>query len=252
MNILLNYIKKTCYRRIKSCIIKNKWGEVMRRSEKVLKIKGIFDEVYKDAKCSLDYTKDYELLIAVVLSAQCTDKRVNIVTKDLFKKYKTLESFAQCDINELESIVMPCGFYKTKARNIKALAQKIIEEHNGKIPDTMEELTALPGVGRKTANLILGDVYHKPALVIDTHAIRLTGRIGLTKETDPKKIEFDLKKFVPDNYSIHFCHQLVWHGRSICTARNPKCEVCPITHLCKHYKERQEIKNGKRKQNFGS
>ncbi len=215
----------------------------MRRSEKVLKIKEIFDRVYADAKCSLDYTEPYQLLIAVVLSAQCTDKRVNIVTKTLFDKYKTIESFANADIDELAEAVKPCGFYKTKSRNIKALAQKIIEEYGGKIPDTMEELTALPGVGRKTANLILGDVYGKPALVIDTHAIRLTGRIGLTKETDPKKIEFDLKKFVPDDYSIHFCHQLVWHGRAICTARSPKCEICPIAMLCRYY-EKTYVKKG--------
>lgn len=215
----------------------------MRRSEKVLKIKEIFDRVYADAKCSLDYTEPYQLLIAVVLSAQCTDKRVNIVTQTLFDKYKTLKDFADADIDELAEAVKPCGFYKTKSRNIKALAQKIIEEHGGKIPDTMEELTALPGVGRKTANLILGDVYGKPALVIDTHAIRLTGRIGLTKETDPKKIEFDLKKFVPDDYSIHFCHQLVWHGRAICTARSPKCEICPIAMLCKYY-EKTYVKKG--------
>ena len=215
----------------------------MKRSEKVLKIKEIFDKVYADAKCSLDYTEPYQLLIAVVLSAQCTDKRVNIVTQTLFDKYKTLKDFADADIDELAEAVKPCGFYKTKSRNIKALAQKIIEEHGGKIPDTMEELTALPGVGRKTANLILGDVYGKPALVIDTHAIRLTGRIGLTKETDPKKIEFDLKKFVPDDYSIHFCHQLVWHGRAICTARSPKCEICPIAMLCKYY-EKTYVKKG--------
>ena len=215
----------------------------MRRSEKVLKIKEIFDRVYADAKCSLDYTEPYQLLIAVVLSAQCTDKRVNIVTQTLFDKYKTLKDFADADIDELAEAVKPCGFYKTKSRNIKALAQKIIEEYGGKIPDTMEELTALPGVGRKTANLILGDVYGKPALVIDTHAIRLTGRIGLTKETDPKKIEFDLKKFVPDDYSIHFCHQLVWHGRAICTARSPKCEICPIAMLCRYY-EKTCVKKG--------
>ena len=215
----------------------------MRRSEKVLKIKEIFDRVYADAKCSLDYTEPYQLLIAVVLSAQCTDKRVNIVTQTLFDKYKTLKDFADADIDELAEAVKPCGFYKTKSRNIKALAQKIIEEYGGKIPDTMEELTALPGVGRKTANLILGDVYGKPALVIDTHAKRLTGRIGLTKETDPKKIEFDLKKFVPDDYSIHFCHQLVWHGRAICTARSPKCEICPIAMLCRYY-EKTYLKKG--------
>ena len=215
----------------------------MRRSEKVLKIKEIFDRVYADAKCSLDYTEPYQLLIAVVLSAQCTDKRVNIVTQTLFDKYKTLKDFADADIDELAEAVKPCGFYKTKSRNIKALAQKIIEEYGGKIPDTMEELTALPGVGRKTANLILGDVYGKPALVIDTHAIRLTGRIGLTKETDPKKIEFDLKKFVPDDYSIHFFFFFVWHGRAICTARSPKCEICPIAMLCRYY-EKTYVKKG--------
>ncbi|MBE7038630.1 MAG: endonuclease III [Ruminococcaceae bacterium] len=219
----------------------------MRRNEKILKIKEIFDVVYADAKCSLDYTTEHELLVAVVLSAQCTDNRVNIVTKDLFKKYKSVKDFAKSDIDELEEIVRPCGFYKTKAKNIRALSNIILEKYNGNLPDTMEELIALPGVGRKTANLILGDVFKKPALVIDTHAIRLTGRIGLTKETDPVKIEFDLKKFVPDDYSINFCHQLVYHGRAICNARSPKCEICPITHLCKYYDDRRKNKNGKSK-----
>lgn len=219
----------------------------MRRSEKILKVKEIFDVVYKDAKCSLDYTTEHELLVAVVLSAQCTDNRVNIVTKDLFKKYRSVKDFAQADIDELEKSVKPCGFYKTKAKNIKALSNIILDEYNGKLPDTMEKLTLLPGVGRKTANLIMGDVFKKPALVIDTHAIRLTGRIGFTKETDPVKIEFDLKKFVPDDYSIKFCHQLVHHGRAICNARSPKCEICPITHLCKYYEDRRKKSNGKSK-----
>lgn len=219
----------------------------MRRQENILKIKEIFDVIYKDAKCSLDYTTEHELLVAVVLSAQCTDKRVNIVTKGLFEKYKSVYDFASCNIDELEEIIKPCGFYKTKAKNIKALSQIIFEKYEGKLPDTMEELTALPGVGRKTANLILGDVFKKSALVIDTHAIRLTGRIGLTKEKDPTKIEFDLKKFVPDDYSITFCHQLVHHGRAICNARSPKCEICPITHLCKEFNDRRKKANGKSK-----
>lgn len=219
----------------------------MRRGEKILKIKEIFDNVYSDAKCSLDYSTEHELLVAVVLSAQCTDKRVNIVTKDLFKKYKSVEDFANCNIEELEEIIKPCGFYKTKAKNIKALSSIILEKYDGKLPDTMETLTALPGVGRKTANLILGDVFKKSALVIDTHAIRLTGRIGLTKEKDPTKIEFDLKKFVPDDYSIRFCHQLVYHGRAVCNARSPKCEICPITHLCKYFADRRKNSNGKSK-----
>ncbi|MBQ3566567.1 MAG: endonuclease III, partial [Oscillospiraceae bacterium] len=180
------------------------------------------EKLYPDAECSLIYSKPYELMIAARLSAQCTDARVNIVTKDLFKKYKSVEDFANANIDELEKIVKPCGFYKTKAKNIKALSNIILNEYSGKLPDTMEKLTLLPGVGRKTANLIMGDVFKKPALVIDTHAIRLTGRIGFTKETDPVKIEFDLKKFVPDEYSITFCHQLVFHGRAICNARNPK------------------------------
>ncbi len=207
----------------------------MRRTEKLEKLREIFDVVYADAKCSLDYTTPHELLVAVQLSAQCTDARVNIVTKDLFERYKSPWEFAEADIDELQSIIKPCGFYRTKAENIKKSSADIAYKYNGRVPDTMEELTALAGVGRKTANLILGDVYGKPALVIDTHAIRLTNRLGLTRQKDPVKIEFDLKKFVPDDYQIHLCHQLVFHGRAICNARSPKCDICPVSHLCKEY-----------------
>ncbi len=209
----------------------------MRRKEKIEKIREIFDVVYSHAKCSLDFTTPHELLVAVQLSAQCTDARVNIVTKDLFEKYKSPWEFAEADLEELQSIIKPCGFYRTKGENIKKSSADIAYKYNGRVPDTMEELTALAGVGRKTANLILGDVYGKPALVIDTHAIRLTNRLGLTKEKDPTKIEFDLKKFVPEDYQMRFCHQLVYHGRAICNARKPKCDICPVSHLCKEYEK---------------
>lgn len=213
----------------------------MTKKEKIAEIQKIFDVVYADAKCSLDFTTPHELLVAVQLSAQCTDARVNIVTKDLFAKYKSVEEFADADIDELSEIIRPCGFYNSKAKNIIASSKTIIEKHGGKIPDTMEELTALAGVGRKTANLILGDVYGLPAIVVDTHCIRLSNRIGFTVNKDPVKIEFDLKKVVPEDYQMRFCHQLVYHGRAICNARKPMCDVCPISHLCKYFKGADKI-----------
>ena len=215
---------------------KTDWDDGMTKKDRVIEISKIFDKVYSDAKCSLDYTHDYELLIAVMLSAQCTDARVNIVTKDLFAKYTRLESFASADLEELEECVRPCGFYRTKAKNIIATAQKIIAEYDGRIPDTIEELITLPGVGRKTANLIVGDVYGKPGVVVDTHCIRLSNRFGLTKETDPVKIEFELKKIIPEDIQMKFCHQTVYHGRAYCMARKPDCAGCPVNHLCKAYK----------------
>ena len=208
----------------------------MTKKERVQQISDIFDKVYSDAKCSLDYTHDYELLIAVMLSAQCTDARVNIVTKDLFKKYTTLASFANANLSELEECIKPCGFYRTKAKNIIATANKIINEFDGKIPDTIEKLITLPGVGRKTANLIVGDIYGKPGVVVDTHCIRLSNRFGLTTQKDPVKIEYELKKIIPDDIQSKFCHQLVYHGRAHCMARKPNCGQCPINHLCKSYK----------------
>lgn len=213
----------------------------MTKKEKIAEIQKIFDVVYADAKCSLEFTTPHELLVAVQLSAQCTDARVNIVTKDLFAKYKSVEEFADADIDELSEIIRPCGFYNSKAKNIIASSKTIIEKHGGKIPDTMEELTALAGVGRKTANLILGDVYGLPAIVVDTHCIRLSNRIGFTVNKDPVKIEFDLKKVVPEDYQMRFCHQLVYHGRAICNARKPMCDVCPISHLCKYFKGADKI-----------
>lgn len=204
----------------------------MRKSERVLKIAEVFERVYPDAKCSLNYNHDYELLIAVMLSAQCTDARVNLVTPELFKKYPNLDAFANADITELENCIRSCGFYHSKAKNIIATAKKIKTDFSGQIPDTIDELITLPGVGRKTANLIVGDVFGKPGVVVDTHCIRLSGRMGLTKESDPVKIEFALKKIIPPQMQSHFCHMLVLHGRAYCTARKPKCDVCPINTLC--------------------
>ena len=205
----------------------------MTKKEIILNIKDIFDKVYSDAKCSLDFSTPHELLVAVQLSAQCTDARVNIVTKELFKKYTSVYEFALANEEELCAIIKPCGFFRTKGKNIIASSQKIISDFGGRVPDNMEDLLSLPGVGRKTANLILGDVYGIPGLVIDTHAIRLTNRIGLVKEKEPVKIEFALKKIVPGNYQTSFCHQLVYHGRAICSAAKPACTICPISHLCK-------------------
>ncbi len=193
------------------------------------------EKLYPDADCTLDYEKPYELLISTRLAAQCTDARVNIVTQELYKKYPTLESFAEADISELEQAVKPCGFYHTKAKNIKEMAGQLIERHGGRVPDTMEELLALSGVGRKTANLILGDVYGKPAVVTDTHCIRISSRLGLTANKEPAKVEADLRKLIPPEVSNAFCHRTVMFGREICTARSPKCSKCPLSYFCKEH-----------------
>lgn len=193
------------------------------------------EKIYPDIECSLVYKKPYELLIATRLAAQCTDARVNIVTKTLFQKYPSLEAFAGADLNELEEDVKPCGFYRTKAKSIKEMAGQLINDFGGKVPDTMDELLSLSGVGRKTANLILGDVYGKPAVVTDTHCIRITGRLGLTSNTEPAKVEKDLVKLLPPEISNHFCHQTVQFGRDICRARNPKCGECTLNYFCRYY-----------------
>ena len=192
-------------------------------------------KIYPDVKCSLDYTKPYELMIGARLAAQCTDARVNIVTKTLFKKYPSLEAFANADIEELEQDVKPCGFYHTKAKSIKEMAGQLINDFGGEVPDTMEELLTLSGIGRKTANLMLGDIFGKPAIVTDTHCIRITGRLGLTKNKEPAKVEKDLIKLIPPENSSHFCHQIVEFGRDICSARKPKCGDCPLNYFCKYY-----------------
>lgn len=205
----------------------------MTKKEQAKKIQEVFDVVYKDAKCSLDYETEHQLLVATQLSAQCTDARVNLVTPALFQRYKTVYDFANASLLELEEYIRPCGFYHNKAKNIIESSKQILDRHNGNLPNTMEDLTALSGVGRKTANLILGDVFSLPAIVVDTHCIRLTNRLGLVEDKDPVRIEKALSKILAPESSGRFCHQLVYHGRAICTARNPKCEECPVNHLCK-------------------
>ncbi len=197
------------------------------------------EKLYPAAECTLDYGEPYELLIATRLAAQCTDARVNIVTKELFAKYPTLEAFANADLAELEQYVKPCGFYRTKAKSIIEMSQRLISDFGGVVPDTMEELLSLSGVGRKTANLILGDVYGKPAVVTDTHCIRITGRLGLTKNTEPHKVEDDLRKLLPPDKSNDFCHRVVEFGRDICKARSPKCGECPLNTFCRDYAKKK-------------
>ncbi|MBR5543424.1 MAG: endonuclease III [Oscillospiraceae bacterium] len=207
----------------------------MKLKERVLGIVEGLKAEYPDAECSLDYKKPYELLFATRLSAQCTDARVNIVTKELFSRYKTLSEIAHCDIHELEEIVHPCGVFRMKARDIRASANMLIQEFDGEVPDTMEELLSLPGVGRKTANLILGDVFGKPAVVADTHCIRISNKLGLVDSKDPKMVELRLKEIVPPDEQNMLCHRFVWHGRAVCNARSPKCESCTIRNFCKSY-----------------
>lgn len=191
-------------------------------------------ELYPDSICSLQYEKDYELLFAVRLSAQCTDERVNQVTPALFARFPTLEAFAQADVDEVGQYIHSCGFFRAKSRDMVLCAQMLLSEHGGKVPGTMEELVALPGVGRKTANLILGDIFHTPGVVVaDTHCIRIAGRLGLTDGTkDPGKVEKQLRDILPPEESNDFCHRLVLHGRAICTARQAKCGMCPLAPVC--------------------
>lgn len=205
----------------------------MTKKERVLKLRERLDRAYPDVKCSLNYSTPVEMLIATQLSAQCTDARVNIVTKDLFQKYRSVEDFANADLEELQELIRSAGFYKNKSKNIIACCKRLVEVYGGEVPDTMEELLTLPGTGRKTANLVLGDIFGKPAVVVDTHCMRLARRIGLTTETEPAKIEMELKKIVPEDYQLRMCHQFVYHGRAVCTARKPKCAVCPVADVCK-------------------
>lgn len=205
----------------------------MTKKERALIILEKLEEVYPDVKCSLNFSTPLEMLIATQLSAQCTDARVNIVTETLFKKYPDLDSFADADYDELCEDIRSAGFYRNKAKNIIACCRRIREVYNGEVPDNMEDLLTLAGTGRKTANLVLGDIYGQSAIVVDTHCIRLSNRMGLTTNKDPVKIEFDLKKLIPPEKSIHFCHQLVAHGRNICKARKPDCEHCNLNEVCK-------------------
>lgn len=193
---------------------------------------------YPDATCSLDFTTPFELVVAVMLSAQCTDERVNKTTPALFQECKTIEDFADIDIKKLEKLIHPCGFYKNKAKNIKLCAKQVLELHNGQVPNTMEELTSLAGVGRKSANVILLEVFGiAEGIAVDTHAKRISNLTGLSKEKTPEKIEQDLIKIIPKSYLKVANHLLVYHGRNTCVARNPKCEKCCIKNLCNHYKQ---------------
>ncbi len=193
-------------------------------------------ESYPDPRCALEYEKDYELMIAVRLSAQCTDERVNLVTPALFARYPTLESLAQADISEVEGYVRSCGFYHNKARDIVRSCQMLLERFGGRVPGTMEELLTLPGVGRKTANLLLGDLYKAPgAVVCDTHCIRITNKLGLASGKEPEKVERQLRAILPPEESSDFCHRIVLHGRAVCTARKPACERCTLRPYCLSY-----------------
>ena len=202
--------------------------------EKVNAIIDILKQRYPDALCALHYEKDYELMIAVRLSAQCTDARVNLVTPALFAAYPTLEAMAGADIGHVEELVRSCGFYKHKARDIVLGCQMLVNDYGGRVPDTMEQLLRIPGVGRKSANLIMGDVFGKPAIVTDTHCIRLTNRMGLVDGIkEPKKVEMALWKIIPAEEGSDFCHRLVFHGRDVCTARTkPYCDRCCLQDIC--------------------
>ena len=193
----------------------------------------ILGEVYKDTKPALEFSNPFELLIAVILSAQCTDARVNIVTKDLFQKYDSLEKFANANLEELEQDIKSTGFYHNKAKNIIACAKRLVYEFHGEVPSTIEELTSLAGVGRKTANVIRGNIYNEPSIVVDTHVKRISRRLGFTKETDPEKIEYELMKVLPKDHWILYNIQIITFGRNICFARSPKCEECFLQDLCK-------------------
>ncbi|MBQ1432168.1 MAG: endonuclease III [Ruminococcus sp.] len=207
---------------------------IKEKKELAVKVIARLEEVYPDAICSLTYSQPHELMIAGRLSAQCTDARVNIVTKELFAKYHSIEDFADANVDEVAEIVRPCGLYKTKAKSIVEMCRQLRDEYGGKIPDTLEDLTKLSGIGRKTANLIMGDVHHKPAVVTDTHCIRITGRLGLVKNKEPAKVEAELWKILPPEKSSDFCHRLVLFGREYCKARGERCSECPLGDLCSH------------------
>lgn len=204
--------------------------------EKVNAIIEVLKKRYIDAPCALHYSKDYELMIAVRLSAQCTDARVNLVTPALFAAYPTLEAMAEADIADVERLVHSCGFYKHKARDIVLACQMLLSDYGGKVPDTMEALLKLPGVGRKTANLLLGDLYGVPGSVVcDTHCIRICGKLGLSEGKEPEKVESQLRAILPPEESSDFCHRIVLFGREVCVARNPKCAECPLKVHCKAF-----------------
>lgn len=205
----------------------------MTKKERAILAVEALKKEYPEAICSLNADNDFELLVATRLSAQCTDARVNLITPALFAKYRTLDDYAEAKVEDVEELVHSCGFYRQKARDIIGMAQQIIERFDRKVPDNIEDLTSLPGVGRKTANLICGDVYGKPAIVADTHLIRITNLLGLVATKDPLKVELELKKILPPEDSNDFCHRCVLHGRAVCVARRPDCKNCCMADFCK-------------------
>ena len=208
----------------------------MTKKERALKVCELLKIDYPDAVCQLNAETPFQLLVATRLSAQCTDARVNLVTPALFERYPTENELAESEITDVENYIHSCGFYHGKARDLVGMAKAVRDIYGGVLPDSIEELTKLPGVGRKTANLIMGDVYKQPAVVADTHLIRITNLLGLVSTKDPKKVELELKKILPPEESNDFCHRIVLHGRAVCIARRPKCDVCNLKSVCKSYK----------------
>ena len=214
----------------------------MTKQELAIEVIRRLEKEYPDADCTLDYNEAWKLLVSVRLAAQCTDARVNVVVEDLYKKFPDVDALAAASPEEIERIVRPCGLGKSKARDISACMRMLKEEYGGKVPEDFEALLKLPGVGRKSANLIMGDVFGKPAIVTDTHCIRLTNLLGLTEGKDPVKIEDQLRKILPPEESNDFCHRLVLHGRAVCVARRPQCDKCVLNVCCKHYKDTYKLK----------
>lgn len=215
----------------------------MTKKEKIEFIIDELNRLYPDAHCSLTYTKPYELLIATRLSAQCTDERVNKVTPVLFEKYRSLEELALADFEDICKIIHSCGFFRGKAKSIIEMSNQILNDYGGVVPDTIEELTKLSGIGRKTANLICGDIYGKPAIIADTHCIRLSNRLGLVKSEQPKAVELSLKKIIPPEFQTKLCHNLVHHGRAVCSSRSPRCDECTLNSVCSFFVKEQSKRN---------
>lgn len=213
------------------------------KKSNAIKFVEILKETYPDATCSLDFKTPFQMVVAVMLSAQCTDERVNKTTPALFERCKTIQDFANIDLKELEEIIHPCGFYKNKAKNIKLCAKQVLEKFNGVVPDNMDDLQSLAGVGRKSANVVMLEAFNNPqGIAVDTHAKRISNLIGLSNESDPVKIEQDLIKIFPKEYLKDINHLFVWHGRNTCIARKPKCDLCSVKEFCKHYKNSNSIK----------
>lgn len=211
----------------------------MTKNERALFAVNALKKEYPEALCALEASSPFQLLVATRLSAQCTDARVNLITPALFAKYPTENELAEASVSEVEELIRTCGFFHTKARDLVAMAAMLRDTYHGKVPDSIDELTLLPGVGRKTANLVCGDVFHQPAVVADTHLIRLANLLGLCETKDPKKVELQLKKLLPPEESNNFCHRCVLHGRKVCIARRPQCEKCCMNEFCEFYKDRR-------------